>query len=159
MQPCSQPWYGLIDWVNGMSGESLRLMMVRACWMRTVVFGGAAAVPSVAVSSTGGAQPSSTGSRVRSAKRLSGLNVAPRPLRGGGLAAGRTSVRRDGGGFIVGIVGGWSCAPMSQAWPERRPLVMAHSRGFARPGRGSSYVATRIVEMLDPSQSRGLRDA
>ena len=32
MQPCSQPWYGLIDCVNGMSGESLRLMIVRAGW-------------------------------------------------------------------------------------------------------------------------------
>jgi hypothetical protein len=48
---------------------------------------------------------------------------------------------------------------MSQAWLERRALVMAHSRAFALPGRGSLYAAMRIVELLDPSQSRGLRDA
>jgi len=30
MHPCSHPWYGLIDCENGMSGESLRAMIVRA---------------------------------------------------------------------------------------------------------------------------------
>ena len=37
MQPCSHPWYGLIDWLNGMSGDALRAMMVRAGWIVTVV--------------------------------------------------------------------------------------------------------------------------
>jgi len=37
MQPCSQPRYGLIEKVNGTSGESLRVMMVLACSGVTVV--------------------------------------------------------------------------------------------------------------------------
>ena len=53
MQPCSQPWYGLIDCVNGMSGESLRLMIVRAGWIRTTVFSGGSASSSPPASSIG----------------------------------------------------------------------------------------------------------
>jgi hypothetical protein len=37
MQPCSQPWYGLIDASNGMSGERLRVMIVRAAGSSTIV--------------------------------------------------------------------------------------------------------------------------
>jgi len=40
MHPCSHPWYGLIDCENGMSGESLRAMIVRAGVMRTTVLSG-----------------------------------------------------------------------------------------------------------------------
>ncbi len=39
MQPCSQPRYGFTDCENGRSGEVLRLMIVRAGSMRTVVCG------------------------------------------------------------------------------------------------------------------------
>src|SRR5208283_1576370 len=78
MQPCSQPWYGLIDCVNGMSGESLRLMIVRAFWIEIVVLGGGAFSP--AVSSSTRDQPSSTASRASRRKRLAGLKVAPRPF-------------------------------------------------------------------------------
>ena len=53
MQPCSQPWYGLIDWLNGMSGDALCAMMVRAGWIVTVVLSGEL---------SGGAAPSSPGS-------------------------------------------------------------------------------------------------
>ena len=46
MQPCSQPRYGLIDWLNGISGELLRAMMVRARSTCRVVcsFGGSGLV-------------------------------------------------------------------------------------------------------------------
>src|SRR5271170_795225 len=86
MQPCSQPWYGLIDCENGMSGESLRLMIVRAFWIDTVVLGGGASSP--AASSSACDQPSSTASRASRLNRLAGLKVAPRPLCGGGGAVG-----------------------------------------------------------------------
>src|SRR6266513_3887228 len=86
MQPCSQPWYGLIDCVNGMSGESLRAMIVRAFWIDTVVLSGGGS-SSLGVPS-GGVQPSSTASRASRRKRLAGLKVAPRPLWACGGAAG-----------------------------------------------------------------------
>src|SRR5437764_8610891 len=86
MQPCSQPWYGLIDCVNGMSGESFRAMIVRAFWIDTVVLSGGGS-SSLGVPS-GGVQPSSTASRASRRKRLAGLKVAPRPLWAcGGMAA------------------------------------------------------------------------
>src|SRR6476661_4074289 len=80
MQPCSQPWYGLIDCVNGISGESLRAMIVRAAWMVTIVLRGGSSSPSVSVP---GCQRSSQASRESTRKRFAGLNVAPRPLTGG----------------------------------------------------------------------------
>ncbi len=72
MQPCSQPRYGLIDCVKGMSGESLREMMLRAASGRT----------SVAMESGTDSwnQPSSTGAWVVVANRPAGLMVAPRPF-------------------------------------------------------------------------------
>ena len=92
MQPCSQPWYGLIDCVNGMSGESLRAMIVRAGWIVTVVRSWRAA-GLVGVFGIGGtaAQPSSYASRSSRRKRFCGLNVAPRPRSGG--CAGRAPQR------------------------------------------------------------------
>jgi len=59
MQPCSQPWYGLIDCVNGMSGESLRAMIVRAGWIVTTVLG----VCGASASASAVDQPSSNASR------------------------------------------------------------------------------------------------
>src|SRR6185437_8891525 len=85
MQPCSQPWYGLMDCENGMSGESLCAMIERARWIVTAVRSGAGCS-----SSTGCVQPSSHASRRSSRKRFAGLNVAPRPLMGG-----------DGGSFVL----------------------------------------------------------
>src|SRR2546426_4719617 len=80
MQPCSQPWYGLIDCVNGMSGESLRAMIVRDAWIITVVLSGG----SGSSSATAFSQPSSTASRPSLRNRFAGLNVAPLPLGGSG---------------------------------------------------------------------------
>src|SRR5512132_1406187 len=82
MQPCSQPWYGLIDWLNGTSGESLCAMIVRARWIVTIVFreGGV----SSSAGPSAGCQPSSQRSRTSMRYRFAGLNVAPRPLTGAG---------------------------------------------------------------------------
>src|SRR6266496_2798738 len=78
MQPCSQPWYGLIDWLKPISGEVLRAMIVRAGWIVTVVLSGGSASSSLA-SGASGAQPSSTAARSSRRYRLAGLKVAPRP--------------------------------------------------------------------------------
>src|SRR4051812_6718997 len=76
MQPCSHPRYGLIDCVNGTSGETLREMIVFA---RSIV----TCVLSAGSSSSGGVfQPSSIDSRATCSKRPSGLMAAPRPLLG-----------------------------------------------------------------------------
>jgi hypothetical protein len=87
---------GLIDASNGMSGERLRVMIVRASWIVTVVrtWRGVASP----ISGSGSrAQPSSTATRFASRKRLSGLNVAPRPRLGpaGGQARGDRSPSND----------------------------------------------------------------
>src|SRR5678816_1581265 len=96
MHPCSHPWYGFIDCENGMSGESLRAMIVRAGVIRTSVLSGGRG------SSSSGSrpvvsQPSSTASRCSRRKRFAGLNVAPRPLAGGVAAviAGRAGGDQD----------------------------------------------------------------
>jgi hypothetical protein len=86
------PWYGLIDCAKPMSGESLRLMIVRAGWMRTVVLsgGGSSSPPA---SSTGAAHPSSTASRCSLRKRLAGLKRGAAPLARRGRGAHRLSFR------------------------------------------------------------------
>jgi hypothetical protein len=82
----------------------LRLMIVRAAWTRTVVFGGDGSAASRGESSsTGAAQPSSTGSRVRSAKRLPGLKVAPRPRVGAVAGNGGAAADRRGGTGIAAL--------------------------------------------------------
>src|SRR4029453_18936971 len=86
MQPCSQPWYGLIDWVNGMSGERLRVIAVRDTWIATVVRTWRDGSPIPGSGSWG--RPSSIATRGASRNRLSGLNVAPRPRLGPGGGAG-----------------------------------------------------------------------
>src|SRR3954452_18751879 len=77
MQPCSHPWYGLIDCENGTSGDSLCAMMVRARWMVTTVRGGGGASSADSLTDC---QPSSHGYRASARKRLPGLNVAPPPF-------------------------------------------------------------------------------
>jgi hypothetical protein len=52
MQPCSQPRYGLIERSNEMSGESLRVMILRVASTVTVVLNGGG-------SSSSACQPSS----------------------------------------------------------------------------------------------------
>jgi hypothetical protein len=80
----------LIDCVNGTSGESLCAMMLRARWTVTTVRMGAGGSSS---GSPARGQPSSYGSRASARNRFAGLNVAPRPLAGGG-ASFVVSVRR-----------------------------------------------------------------
>lgn len=101
MQPCSQPWYGLIDCVNGTSGDALVAMIVRARWIVTVVrSGGGASSPA----SAAGCQPSSHASRASIRKRFAGLNVAPRPFCGDD--AGSRNASSDRGGPAVDVRGG-----------------------------------------------------
>ena len=62
-------------------------MIVRACWIVTVVFRGGSASsssssPQLAAGATPFIQPSSIASRCSRRKRFAGLNVAPRPLIG-----------------------------------------------------------------------------
>src|SRR6202012_5339354 len=80
MQPCSHPLYGLIDWLKEMSGELLRVMMVRELSRRISVFSEGSSLSSVS------SQPSSTRTRVCFSKRPEAFETAPRPLRRRGSA-------------------------------------------------------------------------
>src|SRR5262245_15702968 len=64
-----------MDWLNGMSGESLRVMMLFTCSSVTWVLSGGS-------SSSWGSHPSSNASRADFSNRPSGLIPAPRPFRG-----------------------------------------------------------------------------
>src|SRR5436190_2051369 len=73
MQPCSQPRYGLIERSNEMSGESLRVMILRVASAVTVVLnGGSCSRP---------CQPSSKATRATGSYRPEAFEAVPRPRR------------------------------------------------------------------------------
>src|SRR5690606_41655620 len=76
MQPCSQPRYALTDWLNGMSGDELREMMLRACSPVTVVRGrGASGTEAAGTGSAAGPRRRNPGPR--------GLGTGPACLASG----------------------------------------------------------------------------
>src|SRR6266481_1778384 len=97
MQPCSQPRYGLIERSNGMSGDVLRVMTLRAVSIATSVLNGG--------SSSIDRQPSSNATRTRGSNLPEAFVRAPRPRR----RAESTSV--------LAAKSGWGSAPTSHILP------------------------------------------
>src|SRR5437763_15044635 len=73
MQPCSQPRYGLIERSKEISGELLRVMILRVESRLTLVLNGG--------NSSKFCQPSSNAMRARGSYRPDALDCAPRPRR------------------------------------------------------------------------------
>src|SRR5207253_10708687 len=87
-QPCSQPRYGLIERSKPISGESLRVITLRAVSSATVVLNGG--------NSSRLCQPSSNASRASASKRPLALDCAPRPRRRSRSIATASSGKEEG---------------------------------------------------------------
>src|SRR5688572_4842377 len=102
-----------------MSGESLRAMIVRDCWIVTVVASGGSGSSSCV-------HPSSSGLRASRRNRFAGLNVAPRPrsTRRSGTrrstgCAGGSGTRVSEGGFTAFIERTFDRTPVPTGLEER----------------------------------------
>src|SRR5262249_23855210 len=90
MQPCSQPRYGLIERSNGISGEVLRVMTLRAVSIATSVLNGG--------SSSIDSQPSSNVTAICGSKLPEAFVSAQRPRPGAASTPAFTPTSRQGSG-------------------------------------------------------------
>ena len=148
-----------------MSGESLRAMIVRDCWMVTVVASGGSGSSSCV-------QPSSSALRASRRYRFAGLNVAPRPRStrrsgaSGSTGSGGGSGTRSSGGLAIGdmssndrsivlrLAGGQPRAARKPALPCRLTMTKPKSHRFdtlslhagAKPDPATGARATPIYQ-------------
>src|SRR6266436_6859487 len=141
MQPCSQPRYGLIERSNGMSGDVLRVMTLRAVSIATSVLNGG--------SSSIDCQPSSNATRTRGSNLPEAFVRAPRPRR----RAESTSV--------LAAKSGWGSAPTSHILPAGPKCDGSGSGGRRRTAVCrdiiicSAVFRTKQEQFLHPGSRRG----